>query len=121
MIPQRDIRFVQQKAFKLLSQGGSIENLRKLVLEEGGDESQADSLPQKFLADYEFILSETNKKDRKNSSAYTISGIVLFVGGVLLALISYLSTDEAGFVWPWGIMLLGAILFFRGIGLRNSH
>ncbi len=120
MIPQKDIRFIQQKAFKLLSEGKGIEEIRKLILDEGGDEAQVQSLSRKYLEDFEFLISESRKKAKKDSSMYKISGIVIFVCGLLITAISYISTDGGGSVLLWGVMALGAILFFRGISLNKN-
>ncbi len=118
MIPPRDIRFVQQKAFKLLSEGQSLDALKELILTEGGDAEQVQTLSAKYEADYAFLMQETGKSTRKAASSYQLAGGVILLGGVGLTTLSYLSMDGQGAVFFWGILVIGAILVARGVSLK---
>jgi VIT1/CCC1 family predicted Fe2+/Mn2+ transporter len=119
MIPEKDVRFVQQKAFELLNKGKGIDEVKELIAQEGGDENQIQNLSTKYVADFEFLIKDTKKRNKKSAVIYLNSGIVFFSGGFLASLFSYFTTDGHIFVWLWGLMLAGIVLFIKGINLSQ--
>ena len=110
MIPPKDIRFVRQKAFRLLSEGKDLDDLRQLIQAEGGDDEQVTTLPVKFMDDYTFLQQESGKQVRKTGDNYLIAGGVILGCGLLLTTISYFSMDGQGVVYFWGIVMAGILL-----------
>lgn len=118
MIPQRDIRFVQQQAIQLLYEGKTIEDIKQLIADQGGNEDQIQTLSLKFLTDFDFIQQANKKENRKIGSTYQIAGGVLLLCGLVLTAISYLSLDGQGAVIFWGVLLVGGILLVRGLLMK---
>jgi hypothetical protein len=119
MIPDKDIRFVQQKAFKLLSEGKSIEAIKQLIADEGGDDTQIQTLASKYTADYDFLVNHEKKQAKKDAPLDLWVGGFLLFGGLLVSILSYIFLDHVYFLL-YGAIIAGGVMFVRALIAQNT-
>ncbi|GAB3513907.1 hypothetical protein [Emticicia fontis] len=118
MIPERDIRFLQQRAFQIYVNGGGQKEVKNMIVEAGGNLEETEKLAEKFKDDFEFYYAETLRKEKKDAPLGLIAGAIMMFGGILIAAISYIVTEEI-VVILYGVILFGAVIFFRGLIAQN--
>jgi hypothetical protein len=118
MIPQRDIRFLQQRAFQIYMSGGGQEKVKMMIIEAGGDINEAEQYSEKFKDDFAFLNAESSRKEKKDAPLGLIVGAIMLFGGILMAAISYVFTDGVMVIF-YGFILSGAIIFFRALIAQN--
>ncbi|RFS14066.1 hypothetical protein [Emticicia sp. C21] len=118
MIPQRDVRFLQQRAFQIYVNGGGQNEVKSMLIEAGGNNQEAEEYAQKFKEDFAFFNAESVRKEKKDAPLGLIVGAIMLFGGILMAAISYVFT-EGIVVILYGFILAGAIIFFRALIAQN--
>lgn len=118
MIPERDIRIFQQRAFQIYMSGGRQEEVKNMLIEAGGNAQEAEQFAEKFKNDFAFLNTENLRKEKKDAPLGLIAGAILMFGGILMAVISYVFTESI-YVILYGAILAGAIIFFRALIAQN--
>lgn len=120
MIPERDIRFLQQRAFQIYISGGGQEEVKMMIIEAGGNVEETEKLAEKFKSDFAFFNTESSKKEKKDALLGLLVGAIMMFGGILMAAVSYVFADGV-FVVLYGFILAGAIVFFRALIAQNRN
>jgi hypothetical protein len=114
MIPKKDIRFLQRDAFSIYSSGKREEMVIKMIIEAGGNVEEAKELQEQFAKDYEFLIAERKRKEKRYTPIDLIIGSILLFGGILVSLGTYLFSDTI-YVVMYGAILTGLIIFVRAL------
>jgi membrane protein YdbS with pleckstrin-like domain len=70
-------------------------------------------LPEKFLADYDFMDQENKKSYKKTSQLYFNIGMSLLILGILISLITYIFSEKV-YVIFYGLIIVGLIITIFG-------
>ncbi len=119
MVPERDVYFLQQKAFQIYVNGGGQQHVKDMIKEAGGNEEEMELYAEKFKKDFEFFYTEKLREEKKDAPIALIVGAIMLFGSILLTAIFYVFT-EGTFVIMYLFMLAGAVIFFRALMVQNK-
>jgi hypothetical protein len=119
MIPERDIRILQQRAFDLYFNGKGQIEVKQMLKEAGGNEHEIESLATKFADDLKFFHQEQDRIAKKDAPIQKIVGGILLFGGLFLSLSTYIIYEKTVVIF-YGAILVGGIMFIRAILAENN-
>ena len=96
----------------ILSQGLSEYETASILVQQGLTKEASDGIVKK-------VNEELEKREKKERHQFVILGSLLFFGGSILSIWSYLYASEHGgqYILTWGIIIAGALFLYKGLDL----